>query len=91
MDPLKLIKKEKILDNEPKEMRPMSEESDEIKKRRLAKYLVSIIKLNESTYINVPAPKLYKLLEVFIADDDVIGLIIHKMGYKTTTVKINEN
>ncbi len=79
-----------MIESEPKEMRPMTAETnDPIKKKKPPTYIAMLQTLDDVISRDLPAIKLYRLLETFISDDKVIGLIFYKKNYKTTTVKID--
>ena len=79
-----------MIESEPKEMRPMTAETnDPIKKKKPVIYLVNLQTINGISNLNLPAVLLYELLGVFLSDDEVTGLIMYKKNYKTTTVKID--
>ena len=79
-----------MIKSEPKEMRPMTAETnDPIKEKKRAEYLVNILLLDDSKFVKVPPIKLYEIVECFVSDDRIFGLVISKLNYKTTTVKID--
>ena len=60
-----------------------------ITKTMPAEYLITVQYINDMKTYKIPKLHLYNMLEVFISDDNITGLIIYKTNYKTTMVKID--
>lgn len=69
-----------MIKSEPKEMRAMS-----------AKYFIVFNLTDDVKMFDATKPELYKMLEVFISDDNIVSISMNKTDFKYKAMRINEN